>query len=115
VVWTSGKTLSLVRQVGSEGISTDEILRALSPDIDQLLRLRFGIGNRRHSRLELAARFGVTVAAVRRNETRAFRHLRALTLSSPKRPLRALGSSRRAPSMPAAGTLAERAPGRHAS
>ena len=46
----------------------------------QVLRMRFGLGGRRHSQRDTARRLAITVGRVRRVERRAIRTLRILSL-----------------------------------
>ena len=55
-------------------------LRRLNPKEAEILRLRFGIGNRMHCLDEVGVRFGVPRARLQRIESRALRKLRAAAL-----------------------------------
>jgi DNA-directed RNA polymerase sigma subunit (sigma70/sigma32) len=55
-------------------------LRRLNPTEAEILRLRFGIGNRMHELDEVEVRFGVPRARLQRIESRALRKLRAAAL-----------------------------------
>ncbi len=57
-------------------------LSRLHPREAEILRLRFGIGDRTHDRNELGARLGVPRGHVQRVETRALRKLRAAALEA---------------------------------
>ncbi len=61
-------------------LDVEGALSRLDPREAEILRLRFGIGDRTHDRNELEARFGVRRGQVQRVETRALRKLRAAAL-----------------------------------
>ncbi len=61
-------------------LDVEGALSRLHPREAEILRLRFGIGDRTHDRHELGARFGVPRGQVQRVETRALRKLRAAAL-----------------------------------
>ena len=67
-------------QAGGLWFDVQGALRQLDPKEAEILRLRFGIGDRMHDRNEVGARFGVGRWLVRRMETRALRKLRAAAL-----------------------------------
>ncbi len=58
----------------------EDALRRLNPNEAEILRLRFGIGNRMHDLDEVGVRFGVPRARLQRIESRALRKLRAAAL-----------------------------------
>lgn len=62
--------------LGLEGV-VDRTLGKLSHDEEQVLRMRFGIGERTHNLGEIGERYGLSRGWVRQIETRALRHLRA--------------------------------------
>ena len=61
-------------------LDVEGALSQLQPREAEILRLRFGIGDRTHGRNELGTRFGVPRGQVQRVETRALRKLRAAAL-----------------------------------
>ncbi len=58
----------------------ENALRQLEPTEADILRFRFGIGERMHDLDEVGMRLGVPRARLRRLESRALRKLRAATL-----------------------------------
>ncbi len=61
---------------------TRRVLSSLTPREEQVLRLRFGIGERSdHTLEEVGARFNVTRERIRQIESKALRKLRHLTRS----------------------------------
>ncbi len=58
----------------------ENALRQLDPREAEILRFRFGIGERMHDPDEVGMRLGVPRARLRRLESRALRKLRAATL-----------------------------------
>ena len=81
---SGGQEVNAVKDSGTQagGLWFDVrgALRQLDPKEAEILRLRFGIGDRMHDRNEVGARFGVGRWLVRRMETRALRKLRAAAL-----------------------------------
>jgi hypothetical protein len=66
-------------KAGEQGLDgeVEHALRQLTLREREIVRLRFGIGDRVHGRAEVSARFGVTQARVRQIEACALRKLRA--------------------------------------
>jgi RNA polymerase primary sigma factor len=58
----------------------DEVLRRLTPREEQLLRMRFGIGQEAHDPVEVGRRFGIDGLRLQRVESWALRKLRLASL-----------------------------------
>jgi RNA polymerase primary sigma factor len=71
-----GSLLDLI-QVKDVRVSTEQALRALSPNEEKVIRMRFGIGHdREHTLAEIAGDFGLTRERIRQIELGALEKLR---------------------------------------
>lgn len=62
---------------GNLGSDVHDVLRELAPDEQRILRMRFGLGTRRRSNVEISGLLGWPSRQVLRTQMRALRHLRA--------------------------------------
>jgi len=68
-------------------VAVDHVLRNLTAREAEVLRLRFGIGERVHSLQEVSVRLGIPPARILQIESRLFRKIR-MTSVDPASPLR---------------------------
>lgn len=61
--------------------AVDEALRRLTPREEQVLRLRYGIGNRMYASAEVGQRIGMSDGRIRVAEARALQKLRAFAVA----------------------------------